>query len=220
VTRQRSEAMSTARVRNELSRKDGPVRILIVDAPASCRLTIASADSAGDLVDRVEIVEVTRAELERHASDSWDLMITHVHEHHIDTTSVTASFVEAERLDASRPARAAILGRTGIFRKLFRRGKVSPFEREKQRATATMVLAEIQREIGVALSAIEMGDFDAIAEIASRLKNDGANYNFAKLSGLGAALYDTVPNRDIRTARNIAQKLMTYMGKTIGNYAA
>ncbi len=196
------------------------MRILIVDAPASCRLTIASADSAGDLVDRVEIVEVTRAELERHASDSWDLMITHVHESRIDTTPVRASFVEPQQLDASRPARAAILGRTGIFRKLFRRGKVSPFEREKQRATATVVLAEIQREIGVALSAIEMGDFDAIAEIASRLKNDGANYNFAKLSGLGAALYDTVPNRDIRTARNIAQKLMTYMGKTIGNYAA
>ncbi len=225
--------MSTARVRNELSQKDGPVRILIVDAPASCRLTIASADSAGDLVDRVEIVEVTRAELERHASDSWDLMITHVHEPRIDAISVTAPFVEAEplgggsrggagveQLDASRPARAAILGRTGIFRKLFRRGKVSPFDRDERRATATMVLAEIQREIGVALSAIEMGDFDAIAEIASRLKNDGANYNFAKLSGLGAALYDTVPNRDIRTARNIAQKLMTYMGKTIGNYAA
>jgi len=160
-------------------------------------------------------------------------MITHVHEPRIDATSVTASFVEAEllggasrggagaeRLDTSRPPRAAILGRTGIFRKLFRRGKVSPFEGEERRVTATVVLAEVQREIGVALSAIEMGDFDAIAEIASRLKNDGANYNFAKLSGLGAALYDTVPNRDIRTARNIAQKLMTYTGKTIGNYAA
>ena len=65
-----------------------------------------------------------------------------------------------------------------------------------------------------------MGDFDTIGEIATRIKDDGANYNFAKLSGLGAALYDTVPCRDIRTARNIAQKLMTYMGKTIGSYAA
>ena len=107
----------------------------------------------------------------------------------------------------------------GILSRLFRREKLSHSEREEQRATRTVVLSEIQREIGIALSAIEMGDFETIGEIAMRLKEDGAICNFAKLSGLGAALYDTVPNRDIRTARNIAQKLMTYMGKTIGSYA-
>lgn len=125
---------------------------------------------------------------------------------------------DASQLDGSQRL-GADRGRIGIFRKLFRRKKLSPFEREERRATRTVVLAEIQREIGVALSAIEMGDFDTIGEIAARLKDDGAIYNFAKLSGLGAALYDTVPNRDLRTARNIAQKLMTYMGKTIGHYA-
>jgi hypothetical protein len=112
------------------------------------------------------------------------------------------------------------LGRSSIFGKLFRRRKLSYLEREERRVTRTVVLSEIQREIGIALSAIEMADFDTIGEIALRLKDDGSNYNFAKLSGLGAALYDTVPSRDIRTARNIAQKLMIYMGKTIGSYTS
>jgi hypothetical protein len=225
--------MSTASARTESLRKDGSLRILIVDASPSCRLTIASADSAGEFIERVEVIEGTRAELKQHTSDTWHLMITHVHEPRIADTCVTAPSVEAELLgglspgragdelwDASRPPSGAIAGRTGILRKLFRRGKLTPFEREERRVTRTVVLAEIQREIGVALSAIEMADFDIIGEIASRLKDDGANYNFAKLSGLGAALYDTVPNRDIRTARTIAQKLMTYMGKTIGSNAA
>ena len=230
--RQRSEAMSTARARNESPGKDGSLRVLIIDGSPSCRLTIATADSADDSIDRVEIIEATGAELEQHASGTWDLMITHVHQSRINDTSVAAPSVEAEllggdsrgraateQLHVLRPLSGALPGHTGIFRKLFQRRKLKPFEQEERRATRTVVLAEIQREIGVALSAIEMGDFDTIGEIAARLKDDGANYNFAKLSGLGAALYDTVPNRDIRTARNIAQKLMTYMGKTIGSYA-
>jgi hypothetical protein len=225
--------MSTASARTESPRKDASLRILVLDASPSCRLTIATADSAGECLERVEVIEGTRAELERHATATWDLMITHVHEPRIDDSSLTARSVEAELLGglsrgragarplgASRLLSGAIPGRMGILRKLFRRGKLTAFEQEERRATRTVVLAEIQREIGVALSATEMADFDTIGEIASRLKDDGANYNFAKLSGLGAALYDTVPNRDIRTARNIAQKLMTYMGKTIGHYAA
>jgi hypothetical protein len=225
--------MSAARVHSETSRRGGSLRILVVGASPSCRLTVATAHSAGDFINAVEVIEGTRAELEQHPADTWDLMITHVHEPRIDDASIGIPSVEAELLGAvarnqqeaetsgaSRPRSSADGGRAGIFRRLFRRKKLSPFEREERRATRTVVLAEIQREIGVALSAIEMGDFDTIGEIAARLKDDGAIYNFAKLSGLGAALYDTVPNRDIRTARNIAQKLMTYMGKTLGHYAA
>jgi hypothetical protein len=179
------------------------VRILIVDASPSCPLTIASAPGTGDGSDRVEVVRTTRAELEQHGCDTWDLMITHVHERPTNGASG-----------------APMVGGSRIFDRLFRRKSLSHVEQEERRVRRTVVLSEIQREIGIALSAVEMGDFDTIGEIAMRLKDDGANYNFAKLSGLGAALYDTVPSRDIRTARNIAQKLMTYMGKTVGSYAA
>jgi hypothetical protein len=114
--------------------------------------------------------------------------------------------------------RKTIRGWRGILRRLLPRAPLSAFEQEEERATHTIVLAEMQRHIGVALSAIEMGDFDTIGEIACRLRDDASNYDFIRLSGLGSALYDTVPSRDIRTARSIAQKLMTYMGKTIGYY--
>jgi hypothetical protein len=148
-------------------------------------------------------------------------MITHIHKRTFDSS--TASPVESDELGGvmrNSAAQLAGLGRSSIFGKLFRRRKLSYLEREERRVTRTVVLSEIQREIGIALSAIEMADFDTIGEIALRLKDDGSNYNFAKLSGLGAALYDTVPSRDIRTARNIAQKLMIYMGKTIGSYTS
>ena len=114
--------------------------------------------------------------------------------------------------------REAVRGWKRICRKLLWRKKLSPTEREERRATRSLVLADMQRQIGVALSAIEMGDFDTIGAVACRLRDDASNYDFGRLGELGAALYDTVPTRDIRTARNIAQKLMTYMGKTIGYY--
>ncbi len=180
------------------------MRILVVDASTSCRMTIVSAEGVNDGGERLEVVRTTRAELEQHAADSWDLMITHLHECRVDRAAFAPQIAE----------------RNGLINKLFRRKKLSHEERQERHVTRTVVLAEIQREIGIALSAVEMGDFDTIGEIAMRIKDDGANYNFAKLSGLGAALYDTVPSRDIRTARNIAQKLMTYMGKTIGSYTA
>jgi hypothetical protein len=220
--RQGSEAISLASVHHESPRREGTVRILIVDAAPSCAITIAHADGGFDLSDRVEVVRTTSAEIAQHRSDSWDVMITHIHKMRTFDSS-TASRVESDELGGvmrKSAAQLAGLGRSSIFGKLFRRRKLSYLEREERRVTRTVVLSEIQREIGIALSAIEMADFDTIGEIALRLKDDGSNYNFAKLSGLGAALYDTVPSRDIRTARNIAQKLMIYMGKTIGSYTS
>ena len=224
--RQRSEAMSTASAGHESLGRDGSLRILVVDASPACRLTVATAENAGEGIDRVEVIETTRGELDQHSADSWDLMITHVHQPGLDHIAVRNRFagglpreLEGEQLDPSAPLRDTIFGRRGILGRLLRRRQLSPSERKERHTTRTVVLAEIQREIGIALSAVEMGDFETIGEIALRLKDDGAVYSFAKLSGLGAALYDTVPNRDIRTARNIAQKLMTYMGKTIGSYS-
>jgi hypothetical protein len=202
------------------------LRILIVDALPGCRLTVATSDSAGDYLEGIELIETTSAELGQHPHDTWDLMITRVHEYG-SVRGQSAEVVMAdgrlrgrERDGSSSASDGEYVGRLGLLGKLLRRKKLNPVEREERRVTHTVVLAEIQREVGIALSAIEMGDFDTIGEIAMRIKDDGANYNFAKLSGLGAALYDTVPSRDIRTARNIAQKLMTYMGRTIGSYTA
>lgn len=222
--------MLTATARRDSPRREAILRILVVDASSSCELAIATGNS--DWIDAVHVAKGTKAELDQCGSETWDLVVTHAHELAI-AGPVTPSSIDAESGGAITKSRAnspsprvswlpfAVFARWhGVLRKLFGRERLSRFERGEQCATRTVVLAEIQREIGEALSAIETGDFDAIGEIALRLRDDGALYNFAKLSGLGAALYDTVPNRDIRTARNIAQKLMTYLGRTIGYYTA
>ena len=168
--------------------------------------------------------------MERNIPNHWDIVITHLHEHrHQDGSGIVTSVegrLPGGGLHLATPDRSMVLklraenirGWKRIFRRFFPREQMSPVEQEQQRATQTVVLADMQRQIGVALSAIETGDFDTIGEIACRLRDGATSYDFARLSGLGAALLDTVPSRDIRTARNIAQKLMTYMGKTIGYY--
>jgi hypothetical protein len=232
--RQRSEAISTVEACSESPCTAESVRILIIDTSPSCRLTIATPDRSGDCMGKVKFVKGTPAGVMQGNSDSWDLIITHGHVGSVCDPSAATTPIEAvklggyisrrgaddQRLDAPQSSSSIISRRKGIFRRLFSRRKLSSFETQERGTRRSMVLAEMQREIGVALSAIEMGDFDTIGEIASRLRNDGANRNSVKLSSLGAALYETVPRRDIRTARIIAQKLMTYMGKTSGFYAA
>jgi hypothetical protein len=222
--------METAR--DESCGRDASLRILVLDTSPSCHFTVVTADDRGDLIQKVDITEATLSELEQNKPDDWDIVITHVHDssggHRAPMLALTASglrenalpHTEFYRHKGSRLRRKAIRGWRGIFGRMFYRERLSPFEAEEQHATHTIILTEMQRHIGVALSAIEMGDFDTIGEIACRISYDAAAYDFARLSGLGSALYDTVPNRDIRTARNIAQKLMTYIGKTIGYYMA
>lgn len=207
------EVMPIATARDESFRRETALRILVLDASPSCSFDITTANGIGDSIERVEITEATRAEFQQHAPEDWDIVITHVHQASIDAAARTPAKVVSLRA-------ATLRGWRRTLHRLFHRDNLSPIEQEEQRATQTMVLAEMQRQIGVALSAIEMGDFDTIGEIACRLRDDATNYDFARLSGLGAALNDTVPSRDIRTARNIAQKLMTYMGKTFGYYLA
>jgi hypothetical protein len=222
--------MPIAAARDGSFRREALLRVLILDASPACRFTIATTDSISDSVEKVEVTEATRAELERNTPDDWDIVITHVHEHRKEDALPEVASVEGRLPEAglhlARPDRAVALklraetirGWKKIFRRFFAHEQLSPVEREEQQATQTMVLADMQRQIGIALSAIEMGDFETIGEIACRLRDEATSYEFARLSGLGAALLDTVPSRDIRTARNIAQKLMTYMGKTIGYY--
>ncbi|HVN29505.1 MAG TPA: hypothetical protein VMT64_13500 [Candidatus Binataceae bacterium] len=228
MTRQGSHAMHVATT-DRSGRKEAALRVLILDASPSCRFTIATSDSIGDSFEKVEVTEASRAELELHTPDDWDIIITHIHENPIERqTPGTAAWgrrfseglrpEESLRLVGARLRGETVRGWKKIFGRFRVRGERSPSNEAEQRATQTMVLADIQRQIGLALSAIEMGDFDAIGDVACRLRDDATGYDFPRLSGLGAALLDTVPGRDIRTARNIAQKLMTYMGKTIGYY--
>jgi hypothetical protein len=219
-------------VRDESCGREVPLRILVLDTSPSCHFTVLTADGRGDLIQMVDITEATLSELERNQPDDWDIVITHVHDSSREVKALLPAASasspreggvpqnEFYRRRASRLRRKSIRGWRGIVRRMFHRERLTPFEREEQHATHTIILAEMQRHIGVALSAIEMGDFDTIGEIACRLRDDATGYDFARLSGLGSALYDTVPTRDIRTARSIAQKLMTYMGKTIGYYMA
>jgi len=220
--------MMTAR--EESCGREVSLRILVLDTSPSCHFTIATADNRGDLIEKVDVTEATQTELE-HKPDDWDIVITHVHESPgEDKALITMSAapeseeklyrIESYRGRASRLRLKTIRRWRRILRRVFYRERLSPFEREAQHATYTIILAEMQRHIGVALSAIEMGDFDTIGEIACRIRDDATTYDFARLGGLGSALSDTVPARDIRTARSIAQKLMTYMGKSIGYYMA
>jgi len=222
--------MPIAMAREGTFRREALLRVLVLDASPSCRFTVATTDNISDSVEKVEVTEATRAELEQNTPADWDIVITHVHQdRHEDVTQTTPSsetrlpepglhLAVSDRSIAMKLRVESIRGWKRIFRRFFAREILNPVEREQQQATQTMVLADMQRQIGVALSAIETGDFDTIGEIACRLRDDATSYDFARLSGLGAALLDTVPSRDIRTARNIAQKLMTYMGKTIGYY--
>lgn len=229
MTRQGSEAMPMAPTHEGSLRRDSSLRVLIVDASPSCRFTIATSENVNESIEKIEVTEATRAELERHTPDDWDIVITHMHEHHFEESVPAIPIIESrmvgsviqelpDRSIASKLRAGTIRGWKKLFHRLFQRETLTPLEQEESQATQTMVLADMQRKIGVALSAIEMGDFDTIGEIACRLRDAATTYDFPRLSGLGAALVDTVPSRDIRTARHIAQKLMTYMGKTIGYY--
>ena len=194
----------TAKAHSEFDRRYGPVRILIV-RHSSCRLAVTAANGTAEGVGWAEVIEGTPAELEQCQPGNWDLIITHVHESEPGFEGAAGNYSVKSR------------GPVGILRKLFRHQKLSDFDREERRATS-LFLTEIQRDIGAALSAIETGDFDTLGKIASRFKHDGAIYRFEKISGLGAALLDTVPARDTKTARNIAQKLMDHLGKAIGDF--
>jgi len=196
----------TAKAHSEFDRPYRPVRILIVRDSGSCRLAVTSGNGSSDGAEWVEIVEGTSADVKQYQQTNWDLIITH--EHDSEAGSETASGKDA----------AAGAGPVGKLRKLFRRQKLSDYDREERQAT-NLFLAEVQRDMGMALSAIETGDFETLGEIAARLKHNGAIYRFEKISGLGAALLDTVTARDTKTARNIAQKLMDHLGKTIGDFA-
>jgi len=114
------------------------------------------------------------------------------------------------------PAPAAKQG--GMFSKMFGGGAkkdVENVEQEGLKGMRSIFLAEKQREITVALAAIDMGDLATVAQMAYRLKGEGANYGFTKISEFGGTLAQAIEGKDFKTARNVTQKLMAYLGKAI-----
>jgi CheY-like chemotaxis protein len=114
----------------------------------------------------------------------------------------------------------------GMFSKLWGGGggaakkEQESVEQEGLKGMRSIFLAEKQREIGVALAAIDAGDVDTVIQLAYRLKGEGANYGFLKISEFGTTLATSIESRDFKTARNVTQKLMAYLGKAIEQGAA
>jgi CheY-like chemotaxis protein len=107
----------------------------------------------------------------------------------------------------------------GMFSKLWGGGAAKKeeenVEQEGLKGMRAIFLAEKQREIGVALAAIDGGDVDTVIQLAFRLKGEGANYGFSKISDFGGTLARAIEGRDFKTARSVTQKLMAYLGKAI-----
>jgi CheY-like chemotaxis protein len=124
---------------------------------------------------------------------------------------------------AGAPA-AATKPAGGMFSKMFGGGAKKEaeegVEQEGLKGMRSVFLAEKQREITVALAAIDMGDLSTVAAMAYRLKGEGANYGFSKISDFGGTLAQAIEGKDFKTARNVTQKLMAYLGKAIEQGAA
>jgi CheY-like chemotaxis protein len=110
----------------------------------------------------------------------------------------------------------------GRFSKLWGGGKKpeESVEQEGLKAMRAIFLAEKQRESGVALAAIDIGDVDTVTQLAYRLKGEGSNYGFSKITDFGGSLAHAIEGRDFKTARTVTQKLMAYLGKAIEQGAA
>ena len=69
-------------------------------------------------------------------------------------------------------------------------------------------------------SRAKIADAATVTQLAFRLKGEGANYGFTKISEFGGTLAQAIEGRDFKTARNVTQKLMAYLGKAIEQGAA
>jgi len=83
----------------------------------------------------------------------------------------------------------------------------------------SMFLSEKKNEVSVAIAAMDFGDFGTVRNLAYRLKGEGSNFGYTKISDFGKSLVQSVEKRDIRTARLVAQKLLAYLARAIEQMA-
>lgn len=98
----------------------------------------------------------------------------------------------------------------GLLGRLFGKGDAG-MEQDSLKDLRETFLVEKQREAKDAIAALENGDMQVVNLIAYRLKGEGANYGFSKVSDYGAELADAAESLDIKTARKVAQKLQEYL---------
>jgi CheY-like chemotaxis protein len=118
-----------------------------------------------------------------------------------------------EAADAAAPKEAG-----GRFSKLWGGGAKKEEEsvaQEGLKAMRSIFLAEKQREMVLALTALDAGNVGTVTQLAYRLKGEGANYGFSKVSEFGATLAQAIEGKDFKGARNVIQKLTAYLGKAI-----
>ncbi len=106
------------------------------------------------------------------------------------------------------------------LRRLFGRERASRLAAPDSIVSRRMFLAETQRDIGVALCAIETGDFDVVLELARRFKREGVVHDFPKIGRMGDTLARAILAQDVRGARAVAQLVMKYLGKAMDKLPA
>ena len=98
----------------------------------------------------------------------------------------------------------------GLLGRLFGKSEAG-MEQDGLKDLRSTFLVEKQREAKDAIAALESGDMQLVNLIAYRLKGEGANYGFSKVSDFGAELADAAESLDIKSARKVAQKLQDYL---------
>jgi len=98
----------------------------------------------------------------------------------------------------------------GLLGRLFRKGDAG-MEQDSLKDLRATFLAEKKREAKDAVAALDNGDMQLVNLIAYRLKGEGANYGFSKVSDFVAELANAAESLDIKSARKVAQKLEEYL---------
>jgi len=98
----------------------------------------------------------------------------------------------------------------GLMGRLFGKGDAG-MEQDSLKDLRSTFLVEKQREAKDAMAALDNGDMQVVNLIAYRLKGEGANYGFSKVSDYGAELANAAESLDIKTARKVTQKLQEYL---------
>jgi len=101
---------------------------------------------------------------------------------------------------------------SGLFRRLLGSGNgAADLEQASLRDQRSAFIAEKRREVTEAIKALDQGDISMVNLLAYRLKGEGANFGFSKVSEFGGELANAVATIDLRGARKVVQLLGQYL---------
>jgi CheY-like chemotaxis protein/HPt (histidine-containing phosphotransfer) domain-containing protein len=131
-----------------------------------------------------------------------------------------AEFVEAIQattscgpITAAAPAAPPPKPSGGLFRKLLggSNDAYAGLEHASLRDQRSLFIAEKRRDVEEALAALDQSDFATVVLLAHRLKGEGANFGFGKVSEYGGGLAAAAEAKDEKGARAAAHKLAQYL---------